>query len=363
MRWAALLAGLTLAASAAAQTPQVEGRTEPLTITLDERVLIGDGPVWWRGQHSRVGSAWLRFHVAPPEGAGGSDAVLLFQGGQGRSFAYALDRIGEGGLWTGLLPGGAAVISLIAERRPTGLSVAIDEVSFEAETGTLFSTWGTNELTPIHAPEVPEEARALAGPVAKLVFQNAGVPRSCTGFLVAENALLTNEHCINSLESCQSLVALFGYEYDAENRLSFGEQFGCAGFEPARVSWELDASLVRLTGSPGATWGTVELPESEPAPERPLMVIQHPGGQPKQVSVVECAAMAVPVDGRAPGTDFTHTCDTAGGSSGAPVFDRTGTLVGLHHYGFAEGQVADWTENRGIRISRVRDWIAGLPAE
>ena len=62
--------------------------------------------------------------------------------------------------------------------------------------------------------------------------------------------------------------------------------------------------------------------------------------------------------GRGTGTDFTHTCDSAGGSSGAPVFDAEGHLVGLHHYGFAEAQVQEWTENRAVRLERIRNWVA-----
>jgi hypothetical protein len=62
--------------------------------------------------------------------------------------------------------------------------------------------------------------------------------------------------------------------------------------------------------------------------------------------------------GRGIGTDFTHTCDSAGGSSGAPVFDAEGHLVGLHHYGFAEAQVQEWTENRAVRLERIRNWVA-----
>jgi V8-like Glu-specific endopeptidase len=88
------------------------------------------------------------------------------------------------------------------------------------------------------------------------------------------------------------------------------------------------------------------------------MVIQHPGGEPKQVSFIACEAIQDPVDGRGPETDFTHTCDTAGGSSGAPVFDLQGRLVGLHHYGFAEGQIEAWRENRAVRFNRLRGWMA-----
>jgi hypothetical protein len=76
--------------------------------------------------------------------------------------------------------------------------------------------------------------------------------------------------------------------------------------------------------------------------------VQQPGGQPKQISKIKYTAKAVPVNGRASETDFTHTCDTVGSSSGSPVFNEAGQVVGLHHYGFGSG--GEWNENRAIRI-------------
>ena len=73
------------------------------------------------------------------------------------------------------------------------------------------------------------------------------------------------------------------------------------------------------------------------------------------------------VDGRAPQSDFTHTCDTAGGSSGAPVFNLEGQLVGVHHFGFADDVDGLWTENRSVHGDLIAAWwtecCAATPAE
>lgn len=234
----------------------------------------------------------------------------------------------------------------------------VDKISYEAETGVPFSIWGgENETRHVHDEAVPEIVHRLMQPVAKLVFQSDALPKTCTGFLIAEDTLLTNQHCINNAEACASLAVVFGYEYGPDNRIRFGEQFTCAGFEPNRSSFELDATLVQLNGSPGLTYGAVDVAATDAEIAGPLIIIQHPGGEPKQVSFIACEALQDPVDGRGPETDFTHTCDTAGGSSGAPVFDQEGRLVGLHHYGFAEGQIEAWTENRAVKFNRLHGWM------
>jgi V8-like Glu-specific endopeptidase len=337
---------------------QVDGRTEERDIRIAAENFNATGPVWWRQPFNKIGTEYLRFHIRATGGSEASDARVTVEGVGSQDFSYGVAEIGEEGLWTGLLPGGRAVISLIAESRPEDLVVEIDRISFEAPTGTPFSAWGDNDMKHVHQPEVPDTVRTLMLPVAKLVFQSGGLPKTCTGFLIGENALLTNEHCINSADACESLVVVFGYERAPDGGIRFGEQFRCAAFNPDQSSFELDATLIELNGTPSLAYGKVDFPDADTDITGPLIIIQHPGGEPKQVSFIECMAMTNPVDGRGPETDFTHTCDTAGGSSGAPVFDQEGRLVGLHHYGFAEEQIEGWTENRAVRLVRIREWLA-----
>lgn len=120
-----------------------------------------------------------------------------------------------------------------------------------------------------------------------------------------------------------------------------------------KSSYELDYAVLVFGGNPAAVWGKLALSGSDPALASAIYVIQHPAGEAKKISKKHCAVGAVPVDGRGSGTDFAHTCDTAGGSSGSPVFNDAGEVVGLHHYGFAEG--SEWSENRAIRMKRILD--------
>jgi V8-like Glu-specific endopeptidase len=339
--------------------PQLDGRTDPSDIRVVEADLNAQGPIWWQQTVRRIGANYIRFHIETENATEVTDTILLVEGRGGVSLSYDLSGIGGKEFWSGLVPGGLAVLSIRGGARPVGLELRIPEIVFQAETGKLSSVWGDrDETVHINDPSVPASVRELSSPIAKLVFQSGGAPRTWTGFLVDEATLLTNEHCINSEESCATLVALFGYQFDADDSLNFGKQYTCAGFDSSKVNFELDASLVSLHGAPGAEWGVVNLGMAGADIGAPLALIQHPGGEPKQVSFIQCSALAQPVDGRGTGTDFTHTCDSAGGSSGAPVFDAGGHLVGLHHYGFAEAQVQEWTENRAVRLERIRNWVA-----
>jgi hypothetical protein len=63
-------------------------------------------------------------------------------------------------------------------------------------------------------------------------------------------------------------------------------------------------------------------------------------------------------DGGPTDTDFTHNCDTEGGSSGAPIFTEQGALVGIHHLGF--DKLSDGTcdkKNKGVHIGGILDHL------
>jgi V8-like Glu-specific endopeptidase len=50
-------------------------------------------------------------------------------------------------------------------------------------------------------------------------------------------------------------------------------------------------------------------------------------------------------------SDIAHTCDTEHGSSGSPLLNLAGSVVGLHHFGVAEGPY--WNENRAVRMAEI----------
>jgi len=57
-------------------------------------------------------------------------------------------------------------------------------------------------------------------------------------------------------------------------------------------------------------------------------------------------------------TEILHSCDTEGGSSGAPVFDEEGNLAALHHLGYETppGGKCDY-QNKAVKILDILGFL------
>lgn len=366
-RAAALAMILPLAAPLAAQeirAPTLEanadGEIRALGVRLDARSVAGTPPVLWSEEISVADADYIRLFLRVEGAAFAPDAELVVIPRLGEREVIGLAGIGAEGRWTGVLHFGRARLTLRAAGPIGDAVLVLDSLAVQTGRSTLYSTHGRNDLMPINAGTVPEALRRHAASVAILYFIEGGKPRTCTGFLTAPDRLVTNEHCINSEQACRSMTAVFGYEVGPDHRMRIGPSSGCAGHDDAQVNFALDASVVRLSRPPGPDYPPIALTPAPP-PDGDLYIIQHPDGQAKQVSFVECRALERQVDGRAPQTDFAHSCDTAGGSSGSPIFDMTGNLVGLHHFGFKEDGEGIWTANRGVHADLISRWIAPPP--
>jgi len=337
---------------------QVDGQTLDVHLAASARDFSANGPVWWRKQMSFLGSDYVRIHVRS-SGAFDPETTLVVQGARDSEVAYPLNEVANDGLWTGIVLGGAVTVSVMGGARPDGLTLIVDQAAIQAEVGAQYSVWGgTDESKPINDSAVPAAMRELARPVAKLVFQSEGRSRTCTGFLVGANKLLTNEHCVHNTEACRSMSAIFGYVVGADDVPQVGKQYRCTHYDSSLSNAGLDATIIPLSGTPGTDYGIVQNIVTDLSKNESLAIFQYPGGKPEKVSYVNCAVMAVPVEGRVADADFTHSCDTAGGSSGSPIFDAAGELVGLHHFGFKdEGGDSTWTDNRGVRMAKLKAWI------
>jgi hypothetical protein len=196
----------------------------------------------------------------------------------------------------------------------------------------------------------------------------------CSGVVIRQRpavVFLTNFHCgapdpgladsaFWTQEVCDSTVVDFSWDGDGRSR-----EYECD--EVVGTSKALDIAVLKLVSL-----------GSDPAPPPPevdlavhtdgaLTLIHHPQCATKQISR-NCQVVDPKVHGwwSAPGapeakeTDFTHRCDTEGGSSGAPIFDSSRKLIGFHHLGFqiVNGQCDRL--NKGVWLSAAKTFLDGI---
>lgn len=202
-----------------------------------------------------------------------------------------------------------------------------------------------------------------------------------TGFLVAPSILLTNHHVISNAEEAGDAIAEFDYELDLAGQQKEAVTFAILSTPTPIAVQALDFCLAKvadrsLDGRRAlADFGWLPL---NPAPGKTfigeyLTIIQHPGGERKQICVRENKLLKYDE-----GADtLWYETDTVAGSSGSPVFNSSWQVAALHHSGVPktddqghwltldgkvwdssmdESQVA-WLANEGIRVSRIMTYL------
>jgi V8-like Glu-specific endopeptidase len=341
-------------ASAAGQEPYSEG----VTVTLNEVVSFPANPtppgVQWSWTVQELGTKFLRVRFAEIEDASINDYAVLIRDRNGdkvQTIPKAEFRA-QGDFWSKLLEGDYARIEVLSDAPPIGLTFKLAELAFQRPKAVVYSIVGGG-LESISAYKNVAQLYGPSRAIAKLSFVMNRNSYTCTGFLINDNSMLTNQHCIGSNQVCATAVALFGYEIGDNGQLNFGQQYRCLSVIDFDIS--LDVALIKLEGDPGMTWGHLELTRRALDQDEQAFVIQHPGGQPKQIARNKCYLSTLIADGRAPMVDVGHKCDTAEGSSGSPILGQDYKVVGLHHWGFKDDDCRWAGENRGIRMVGIMD--------
>ncbi len=231
-----------------------------------------------------------------------------------------------------------------------------------------------NDLTSINYLEKGTQAARAVGRV-HLRSSDGTVIGYGTGFLIGPGVLMTNHHVLEDKTQAANAAIEFDYELDMNGKAKPTYFFK---FKPDALFFtdsQLDFSVVAVdsTSDSGnralAKYGWLPL---NPLPGKALLgeyltIIQHPGGQRKQVCVRENQLLQIK-------DDFVwYATDTSGGSSGSPVFNGSWQVVALHHSGVpekdAEGNSLTvdgtpwdasmdesrikWIANEGVRVSRI----------
>jgi len=167
--------------------------------------------------------------------------------------------------------------------------------------------------------------RTAASPVGRLkIWKSRGIAL-CTGFLVGNGLVMTNNHCISDDGTAIQAIIEMGYLSRSGRLKTYS-----VNTTPILTNRSKDVSLLSVDGHPAIDWGKVEFSPRELATGEDLFIIHHPGGQPMKISLDGCKAGPKRDVGQG---RFLHQCDTGEGSSGSPIFDKAGRVVGIHHRG------------------------------
>jgi hypothetical protein len=142
-----------------------------------------------------------------------------------------------------------------------------------------------------------------------------------TAFVVGPGVVLTNHHVLSGASVAAGARLVLGHERAVDGSVRSG---AVLPLDPDRLYLadpELDYALV---GVEGDCPPPLEVRLTPISVQAPLVVIQHPGGEPKQLGMGRCLALSED-------EGFVHhDADTRRGSSGAPVFDLSWRVVALH---------------------------------
>ena len=233
--------------------------------------------------------------------------------------------------------------------------------------------------------EIPEPLKRLGDSVGFLMSSYGRTAWSCSGVMLQEGIFLTNWHCggVYPLKSRdywrQDIVndTIVDVSWDGD---SLSHEY--IGAKLLAGSSRLDYAILEV--APISASGS--LPQTRINPYLPksgakIEIVHHVEGMAKQLSrcniesevILEDRsaplALICDLDPKSPPSEgifwgdysssgkisFTHKCDTEQGSSGAPIFDETGQLVGIHYAGFARDRLCQKidTVNKAIKISSI----------
>jgi hypothetical protein len=302
----------------------------------------------------------MRLHFRVQSAPTSNSWAVQVRDGSGRvASIISAGLIGGKDFWSDEIPGDKATVEIItiSEDDPAHrLEIKIVEIARAIPPVTPESITPPNQLESIINQS--NSIKTLGKSIGRLRFiGDDGGSYVCTAFLISRDLMITNNHCIRSDSEMRS--ALIDFDYDDVGSPQTGLRLKeLISVDPA-CNVELDFSILRLANPVPTDRGFLQLIAAKPSQDEALLIIEHPGGEPKQISRQDCVVTNPSVVGVSPQfTDFGHKCDTKGGSSGSPVIDTNAQdpkVIGLHHIGFDTG--SQLLVNRAVRIGAIIDCI------
>jgi V8-like Glu-specific endopeptidase len=199
----------------------------------------------------------------------------------------------------------------------------------------------------IHELAPDDPIRESANAVAVVSLASGG---RCTGFMINEEVLMTNEHCVGSARDAKGLVATFLRE--AHLAEEDWVQVKCERFIGNNAS--LDYALVGCEGQPGSRFGHVTLSDEEVIGDESIYIVQQNCDYFTQRGCSWTKKVAFGDFLRKSGSSVVHNSDTLGGSSGSPVYSKQSHYVlALHHAGLGNNGQGRGIENYAVVMKDI----------
>jgi endonuclease G, mitochondrial len=218
----------------------------------------------------------------------------------------------------------------------------------------------TNDLQPI---AFLLKGAIASRAVAKVTVDTNSYHEEGSGFLISPDLFITNQHVVRDAAAARAAKVEFDFQPNQDGKVA-ATTFR---LDPARLELfsaeigGLDYAVIGLGQRVGgdASLSTLGYCPLSNSPDRHIIgmnvnIIQHPGGQHKQLSVRNNLLTY------RTNRTLLYETDTKEGSSGSPVFNDDWDVVALHHYGepFSErvdenGKPFPIEVNEGIRISAI----------
>jgi V8-like Glu-specific endopeptidase len=202
-----------------------------------------------------------------------------------------------------------------------------------ASPSRLIDRWrGTTSLADVQEKIIGENTLRhiyilnLAVETAKAVV-HLRVPKGAgTGFMIAPDLLMTNNHVIASWEQAEKTEYTFNYQLDSNGKECPTHTVQVLPGGKFYTNSELDYTLVSLKDVPDFGAPLVLTSKQMRRDDR-VAIIQHPGGHLKKISMQNNFVAY------ADANIVQYTTSTEPGSSGSPVFDDDFQVVAIHHSG------------------------------
>lgn len=329
----------------------------------------GPGVVWQTSLNSMGASNFL-VGIKNLSASSGEFRILVWNESgprSGETPAYVIhgnDGAMDDEIWIPLMFSSGAVLQLESLGQMLPDIQFVYAYSAVKPVGETFSFRDPPSFVDVASLKNAELSRASRS-VALLYWVENGALRVCSGFMVSQRHLLSNYHCVATARQCKSTRIIFGYRTGIAEKSNPPRWFPCKSIVQNEALKHRDLAVLELqipsndSPPPG-----LDFAADTPLPNQPLAIIQHPLGRPQQAVLNGCSNMGAPI--RSPLTpslvDMAHQCDTADGSSGAPVLDIAGRVRAIHHWGYVKADAEFRDLNRAILAdSVVRQAIHALP--